>query len=271
MRSTAKTTWGGNLLAAISDIVDGVRLFPVWGYLALRDIRSRYRRTLFGPFWIAGSAVITSLALGLVFGGLFGRPLGEIVPYIASGVIIWTYLSSFVFEGGGIFVMAAGTIKTLPLPYSFYIFKSAAINALIFAHNLVAFVIIVLILNHGLALNPIFVPGFVLVTLLGLAWALPIAIMAARYRDLLYMMSYVGMLAYFLTPIFWHIKDLPPQRAALMAYNPLIYPINVLRKPLFGEMPALADWTHTLAMLGVGVVVSLLVYAPTRRRIVFWL
>jgi ABC-type polysaccharide/polyol phosphate export permease len=56
-----------------------------------------------------------------------------------------------------------------------------------------------------------------------------------------------------------------------MAYNPLLYPIDLMRKPLFGELPAMADWTHTLTLLGVGVVVSLLVYAPTRRRIVFWL
>jgi lipopolysaccharide transport system permease protein len=80
----------------------GVNFAELWAYrdlawlLALRDIRLRYRQTVFGIAW----ALIQPLAATLVFFFIFGKTVGltgGALPYgvfVLSGIALWGYFSS---------------------------------------------------------------------------------------------------------------------------------------------------------------------------------
>jgi len=270
MTLTANASAAGEFGKAMRDIRDGLRLGPVWGYLALRDIRGRYRRTLLGPFWIAGGTITTALGLALVFGGLFGQPLELAVPYIASGIVAFGFISSLSFDANGVMINAGGSIRSIPLPHTFYMWRYVTNAVLVFAHNLAAFLVMVLIFTRAVPLSIVLIPALLLVAAASIVWGFVISLVSARFRDVQYMLTYVGLLLFFLTPIFWRLSDLPPARQAVMRLNPLLYMVGLARKPMLGELPTAAEWGVTAAILAVGLVTVLLVFVPARRRLVFW-
>src|SRR5947208_6164731 len=80
----------------------GPNLRELWSYrdvgffLALRDVKLRYKQTLFGVGW----AVIQPVAAAVVFTLIFGRAAGlpsDGLPYavfVYAGLVVWTYFST---------------------------------------------------------------------------------------------------------------------------------------------------------------------------------
>ena len=44
--------------AALSDIREGLRRWRSWSYLSVENVKNRYRRTVFGPWWLTLQMVI---------------------------------------------------------------------------------------------------------------------------------------------------------------------------------------------------------------------
>ena len=54
--------------AAVGDIREGLRRWRSWSYLSVENVKNRYRRTVFGPWWLTLQMVI--LIVGLPWGAL---------------------------------------------------------------------------------------------------------------------------------------------------------------------------------------------------------
>jgi lipopolysaccharide transport system permease protein len=53
--------------------------------------------------------------------------------------------------------------------------------------------------------------------------------------------------------------------------NPFFHLIEVIRAPLLGSTPTIANWLVSLAMAGVGWAITLFVYGKYKNRIAYWL
>lgn len=255
---------------AISDITDGLRHAQLWSYLAIHDIAARYRRTLLGPFWVAGTTLATGTALAIVYGALFGMSMQEAMPYILCGIVAWTFFTALVIDGSGAFIGAAGSIKTVALPLTWHIWRHATVASLVFLHNLVGLVCILAFILRGIYFHWTFLPGVLLFAAACVTWSLPLAFVAARYRDIAYLIGYIGQVAFFLTPIFWKPEGLQGARSVVVEYNPLFYMINLIRQPLMGMPPTMLDWLWSLGVFGSGLSLGVLALIFFRRRLVFW-
>ena len=122
--------------------------------LAWFQIKLKYTRSFFGPFWITLSTVILIGGLSFVFVSLFGIPLKETMPWIANGIIIWNYISMLIDESTEVFnkpILA--NMKITPFELTMItVFK----NLIIFAHNSVIIVSIVIIFKLPITLNLLF-------------------------------------------------------------------------------------------------------------------
>src|SRR3954451_22750378 len=85
-----------SLDAARTDLVDGAKAWRTWWVLADNDVRQRYRRSLIGQFWMTISMGATILGIGLVFSIILKRSIQDYLPFLATGMIIWTFLSQSV-------------------------------------------------------------------------------------------------------------------------------------------------------------------------------
>lgn len=258
---------------ATSDVTDSLRRADLAVTLGWQDVKQRYRRSKLGPFWLTISMGVLIGALGLVFGGIFNIPMREFLPFLAIGIILWTYISTVINEGCTAFIDSDAVIKQLPLPMFLHVMRVVWRNLVILTHNLVIIPLLFLVFLRPLDLTALlFIPGLVLSTLT-LAWvALLAGVLCTRYRDLAQIVGSVLQIAFYLTPIIWMPSMMAGRKGFIfLDINPFYHLIEVIRAPLLGSVPTLTNWLVSIAMVVIGWVITLVVYGRYKSRISYWL
>ena len=255
---------------AFSDLLEGLSKPQLWLNMAWHDIRQRFRRSILGPFWITLSMGIMVGALSLVFGSLFGHQTNEFIPYLATGLIFWNLITSTVNESGDAFVSAEGYVRNVPMPVSVPLYRVLTRNAILWAHNMVIYVLVALIFVREPTFNYLlFIPGFLLLAA-NLVWVSTIAaVISTRYRDIPQLTSNLLQVVFFVTPIFWS-ADQFPERPIFVSLNPAYHLLELARAPLLGHQPATVSWIVGIAMLPLGFAAAAYLYRRAYPRIAYW-
>lgn len=257
---------------ALTDLIEGLRLWELWGRLCTSEVRRRYRRTLIGPMWVALSLGAFSLALSVVWSALWNQPVRTYLPFVLSGLLPWTMFASCLGEACLTFVAGESTMKSRQFPYTILIHVVVGRNAIIFGHNMITYIAVALICSVPLTLNTLmFVPGFALLVL-NLGWiCLLLAILCLRYRDFQQLVMIVLQTCMFITPLFWPPESLVGRKQLLVDLNILFHMIDVVRSPLLGKSAALQSYMVCIALVIIGWAGTLWLYEKKRRRLVYWM
>jgi ABC-2 type transport system permease protein len=286
---------GRNFPAAISDIRRGIAQRELWAYLGWQDIKQRYRRSVIGPLWITLSMAVTAAGLGLLYSQLFQIPVGTFLPYLTVGFIVWNFMLGCMVEGSDTFISNEGLIKHLPAPLTVYALRTVWRLTLMFAHNLLVYLVVVAIFfadltKDGYELTPggtpqpgldwTFVtafPAFALIALNGTWVALLFGIISTRYRDIPQVISALTQLLFFVTPIVWPVDILTQKfeqtgswQVLVAELNPLYHFIQILRAPLIGSEQSWHHWAVVLGITVVGWSLALLAMRNYRARVSYW-
>ena len=81
-----------DLTLAINDWAQGIKKRSLWSYLALQEIKRRYRRSTLGPFWITISMTIMIFAMGPLYSQIFKVNLENYFLYLSIGYIVWNLI-----------------------------------------------------------------------------------------------------------------------------------------------------------------------------------
>src|SRR6476620_2056681 len=114
----------GSALTAITDIAAAITKYSLVGMLGWQDVRQRYRRSAVGPFWLTISMGVMIGTIGLVFGQIFNSPMKDFLPFLAAGMILWSFISTCVLEGCTSLIAAESIIKQLPIPLFVHILRT---------------------------------------------------------------------------------------------------------------------------------------------------
>lgn len=257
--------------AAIDDFVESAKRYRIWAYFGLQNIISRYRGSFLGPIWISVGTLTTGLAITLVFGGLFGQPIREVLPFIMGGITVFYFFIVPLTEAPGLFTGSAGWIKARPFGLMTYVFMSLTTTVITFAHTIVAFFILLAVLGIFTLPHWTFLPAMALILVYMTFAGTLTGMLGARYRDIGFLLPYIGQIFFFLTPIFWNPATVQGPRRIVLDYNPFYYMLNLTRGPLLGSAPRASDWIATAGFTGVVILLWLLFFGAFRRRIIFWL
>lgn len=253
-----------------NDLVEAVLSYELWSFLAWQDIRIKYRRSKIGPIWLTISMAIFCIALGIVYSQLFKTAIQELLPFLAIGLVVWGFLSSCLGEMPNLFVDNASYIRDMRINPLTIIFRALARNIIVFGHNLL--IVIGIYVFFGIwpgwaALLAL--PGFLLVALNILAFAIPLSIIGARFRDLSQITQSILQVVFFITPIFWFPRLLE-KGSWVIAINPAAYFIDLVRSPLLGHAPAVSSWWVSLLTLVLSSLMAAWVYRSKSKMVAFW-
>lgn len=257
--------------AAIGDLREGFRLTPLWWRLGLEQTYNRYRRTLLGPFWIAGALVSTGLSLAFVFGSLLGGDWRQMLPHILGGVLCWSLVSGFVTDGTNTFMGASGMMQVQRLPLSFHAFLTANKIVVNFLHQILAFWAVLLVFRLFTVPHWSLLLAIPLVTLTGFMQVIPVAMISARYRDIGFLIGTLFGAMFLLTPVFWSRAQLPANKQWIVDYNPYAHLLEIMRQPFIGQAAPVHNWYASLAVLAVSAAMCVICLALFRKRVIFWL
>lgn len=263
---------------AFEDLAAGWRQRHLWGHLGWQDIKQGYRRSTLGPLWITISMAVTAVALGILYSALFGKPLKEFLPHVAVGLIVWQVISGCVNQGANVFIRNDGLIKHLPAPLSVHVYRLVWYQLLLFGHNLVVWVALMIVLQRPIGWEVLLaIPALALLLLNGVWFTLVIGIIATRFRDIPPLTGSIVQLAFFMTPIVWVYEDFlnspNPEiaaRARLAELNPFMHFLQIVRQPMIGDPVVGRYWVIAGAITVVGWTLALLVLRNYRARVSYW-
>lgn len=257
---------------AFDDIAEGAVAWRMWMRLGWLEIKRRYRRTAIGPFWTTLSLAIFIFMLGVVWAKLWGQSVHDYLPFLASGLLAWSLVSTLITESCQIFVSSTGLIKQRPVSYMMLTCALVWRNLIVFGHNLIIMAAVYLLLLLPLHWPILLVaPGLALVAVNGLWIGLLFGLLCTRYRDLQQVVGSILQIALFVTPIFWSPGQLNGRLSLLIHSNILFHLVEVVRAPLLGSAPSEWSYVYCTVSAVVGWAVTLYLFARLRQRIPYWL
>jgi ABC-type polysaccharide/polyol phosphate export permease len=252
------------------DFLAAIATYDLWSYLAWQDIKIKYRRSKIGPFWITVSMAVFCVTLGVVYSQLFKTEISELLPFLAIGLVVWSFVASCVGEMPNLYVDNASYIKDMRINPLTILLRVLTRNTIIFGHNLL--IVIGIYLFFGIWpgwVGLLALPGLLLVMLNLLAIGIPLSIVGARFRDLSQITQSILQVVFFITPIFWFPRLLA-EGSWVIATNPVAYFIDLVRSPLLGRAPEPISWGVTLLTFLATSVMAMWVYRTKSARIAFW-
>lgn len=269
--ASTRSSGGSESYADAQEYFAGVKNWRFWSLLAWFDIRGRYRRTLLGPFWSVLNSITFIVILASVYSLLWKVELAKFLPFVAAGYFTWMLFASCIGESCQAFPANGETLKNMPIAPSALLARVVARNLIVFAHNYLVFIGIALI--FGVPLTGIFaaIPGVLIVAATSLGIGTVLAFLVARYRDFEQIIQSLLQVVFFISPILWQEKLLPPEARGLADLNPVFHLLRLVRNPLLGEVPEFSAYLVGLVIMGVALAFGLYCYVACRRRLVYWL
>jgi ABC-type polysaccharide/polyol phosphate export permease len=255
---------------ATQDIRKSLVKWRVWNLLAWQDIKQRYRRSTVGPFWLTLSMGVQIVTMGVVVSFLFGQSFNRALPYVALGFIFWSMISGIINDGAMSFVGSSSWILQINMPFGTYVFQRIWSNVIMMAHNLVIFLVLVVV--YGIY-NITFVLFFLTLplVLLALGWApLLLAVASTRFRDLPAIVTNSFSLLFWVTPIVYQPQQLGAKEI-IVELNPLTHMLALLRDPLLGQLPSALNLFVVVLTGIVGWAIAFPFFARFRARVAYWL
>ena len=225
--------------------------------LVKRDLKKKYKRTIFGMFWSILSPLSMLCVLAVIFGHLFGRSIPHYLIYLFSGQVIFNYYIESTNGGMSALTGNANIFTKINVPkYLFLLSKnvSSLINFFIILCIYFLFVVI-----EGLPLTWTFVMliyPIACLILINLGMGLILSALYIFFRDVEYLYRIFTQIVMYGSAIFYSIDILPTNLQLLFYCNPIYVCITYFRSIVIDAViPPV--WLHILLALYTLVIVSI--------------
>ena len=256
---------------AVEDLAESARLSRLFRTLGWLDIKTRYRGSVLGPFWLTLSTAILVATLGGLYSVLFHLNLRDYLPFLALSLVLWNFLAALVSDACTVFTNAVSTIRSMRMPFFVFAGQSIYRNILILAHNLVVIVVVFIVFKVWPGVNGLAsLPGMVLWVIDAFAFTMLLGAFCARFRDVPPIVGSVMQIAFYVSPVIWKPELLPAHARAWLPYNPFYALFEVVRAPLLGTLPHTEVWLFAIGDSIALCAIAWFAFVRVRSRIAFW-
>ena len=250
--------------------------------LVSREVRGKYKRTIFGQLWSLANPLALMLIYTLVFGLLFksnplpGDPSGLNVfaLWLLCGLLPWTFFSSVISSGAGSLVDNANLIQKVSFSRIVLPFSTVGASAYNWLFEMVVLLVAITIAG-GFVLPwiPLIIVAMALLAVFAAGVGLLFAISNVYFRDTQYLLSILLQLWIYLTPIIYpiyRVADASSKVGGLAGtpitvldiynLNPMVHFVALFRQLIYdNRWPDGIEWiicvSWALASLGIGMLV----------------
>jgi lipopolysaccharide transport system permease protein len=239
------------------------------GFLIWRDIKIRYRQTLFGGLW----AVLQPLLAMLIFTFFFHRLSGissDGPPYplfAYAGLAFWTFFSNAVGMASNSLVGNQVLISKVYFPRIFIPLGSIGALLLDLVVSSLLMLVFMVYYHWPLSRNIVWLPTVILGCCLAASGlGLIFSAWNVRFRDVKYAVPFFLQMGLFITPVIYPLDYVPARLRPLMALNPMT---GVVLGARYAFLGGTVQWDLVLLSLAVSLVLfvaGLFVFRRTETR-----
>ena len=269
------------------------RFFPdyslglLWN-LALRELRSKYKRSLLGWGWSLLNPLAQLGIYSVVFGLLFQTvpPVGDPSGidfygfYLVAGLLPWAFFTNNIMGSIQSLTSNGNLIRKVYFPRSILPFATSLSWMVSFAIELLALTVVLLVFQTmNLLLLPVVVVAALVLMVFGLGLGLAVSAFNVYFRDVEYLTGILLQIWFFLTPIVYTPAQmvnpdtgqpyvvLGVSVLTLQKANPMYHFVGLFRTLFYDQhLPGLSEWGWVLGFAAGALLVGSLVFRKVEPR-----
>lgn len=256
-----------------------IELMTIWRYrellvfLALRDIKVRYKQTALGALW----AVIQPFVLMVVLSIFFGRVIDinmedktSGIPYpifLYAGLLPWTFFAATVTASTSSLVSNAHMLRKVFFPR--LIVPLSSVGAPLVDYVVASGVLLGLMGWYGVmpTAQLLLLPVFVLVTIVAaLGVGIGLSGLTVSFRDFRYVVPFMIQVWFFVTPVIWPVTIVDHRYHWLLRLNPMGGTIEAIRSAVMGTPIDVSALGLSAGAAILSLVVGLIYFGFAQKR-----
>ncbi|MGZ4418105.1 MAG: ABC transporter permease [Gaiellaceae bacterium] len=210
-------------------------------FFAWRDIKVRYKQTVFGASWAVLQPFVTMVVFSVVFGRVANIP-SDGVPYplfAFAALVPWMFFSNALTLGSNCMVQTPDLITKVYFPR--LLMPAASVLGGLFDFAIAFTVLLGMCFYYGIVPGPevvVLLPLMLLAFATALGATLWFSALNVRYRDVQYAVPFIAQIWLFITPIAYPSSLVAEPWRTLMGLNPMAGVVEGFRWALLGIEPA---------------------------------
>ncbi|MSR59769.1 MAG: ABC transporter permease [Planctomycetaceae bacterium] len=239
-------------------------------FLIWRDVKVRYKQTVFGAGWAIFQPVMTTIVFNVVF-GKFGKMAESVeLPYpvfLYAALLPWTFFAGAVSQGGISLIQSRQMISKIYFPRLLIPFSAVGGQSVDFAISFLVMVGMMVWFGVAPSLNLLLLPVLVVGTIVAaLGASTLLASLSITYRDFRYVIPFMIQLWMFACPVPYDISRVPQEWLLLYALNPMAGMVDGFRSALLGQPFHWSVLGVSFASTGILFIAGLAYFRRVERR-----
>ena len=175
--------------------------------LISRDLKARYKNSIFGILWSLLNPLAMMLVFTLLFSVMGNDDTRQYAIFVLVGLIPWNFFSGSMISGTTAVTSNSSLIKKVYFPRELLPVSALLSNLVNFAIAFVVLVIFLYAFGIGLTIHALWVPAILITQLIfTLGLVLLLGALNVFYRDVMMILEVVMLAWFFLTPVFYSLE-----------------------------------------------------------------
>lgn len=200
-----------------------------------KELRARYKHTVFGFFWLVANPLLQMLVIGFVFTFLLAQPVKNYYFFLFNGLLVWNFFSLSLAKTTPAIVYERSLIKKARFPHAVIPLSIILSNFIHFFLAFILYLIPVLFLGTMTIFSaPLVLLSFLLLLTFTVGLSLLTASLNVRFRDVNFFVSALLIVWFYATPVMYSLTMIPRHLLWLWRFNPLTSILQLLQQAILG-------------------------------------
>ncbi len=198
-----------------------------------KELKARYKNTVFGFLWVLVNPLMQMLVIGFVFRLFIKEPIPNYYLYLLVGLLVWNFFSLTLAKTTPSIVNERSLIKKASFPREVIPLSIIFSN---FINMVIAFgLLLVPVLFSGIiTINnfPRLILGVILLLTFTIGISLFTSALNVRYRDINFFVQALLIIWFYATPVVYSVSVIPHSLIWLWRLNPLTVIVQLFQNAM---------------------------------------
>jgi lipopolysaccharide transport system permease protein len=228
------------MLSLIKEIKNIVKWRELLWQMVGREIKSRYKQSILGYFWVILNPLAQMLVMSFAFSVILRIPTNsaEHIPYsifLFTALLPWNLFATSLSFASNSLVNNSPLITKVYFPRTILVLASIISKLVDFVFALSILVIYMIAYQIPITLNILWViPIFFIQQIFTIGLSLFLAAANLLYRDIQYLLTLLLLLWMYATPVIYPADLVPQKYQIIFQLNPMAVIINAYRQTILG-------------------------------------
>ena len=232
--------------------------------LVVRELKVRYKRSLFGLLWTMLNPLLLMIVYTVVFSTIMPVAQRNFSVFLLSALLPWLFFSTALLQGLNSILTNQELIRKVRVPQAVFPLSVVGSNLVNFVLSMVPLFLLMAVLRQPFTRALLFVPvGMLLLTVFTSGMTLLLATFTVFFRDVKHLAEVLLQMMMYLSPVLYDLHMLGEHQTwwfrvfkGFLAANPLSYLLALIREPVYyGRLPD----ARTIGIAAASSLVMLLV------------